>query len=259
MTQLFITSDEHIGHANIINLADRPFTSLDEMKQTIIANHNKKVPDSRGVLTVHVGDWFWHNLTLDEVMDYINQLHGRHAFMFGNHDETVEKYKNYLSTQLDFIWGENKAGGAKIFKFNKFKITADHFARRVWEGSHKGHMHVYGHSHSALPGLGRSMDIGVDGNDFTPWAIEEIVAKLEKVSPHHVINNTGEGMTEDVVNEDRTCPATTLGPGACICRGSSMVEQPTCNRQVSGSSPLPGSTVHFHPAGETCGFCKMGA
>lgn len=114
MTQLFITSDEHIGHARIIELANRPFTSLDEMKHTVITNHNKKVPNSRGVLTVHVGDWLWHNLTLDEVMDYINQLNGRHAFMFGNHDETIEKHRHYLSTQLDFIWGENKAGGRRF-------------------------------------------------------------------------------------------------------------------------------------------------
>jgi hypothetical protein len=49
-------------------------------------------------------------------------------------------------------------------------------------------------------------------------------------------------MTEDVVNEGR---------------GSSMAEQPICNRQVAGSSPVPGSTVHYHKAGETCGFCKM--
>lgn len=248
MTQLFITSDEHIGHANIIDLANRPFTSLDEMKHTVITNHNKKVPNSRGVLTVHVGDWLWHSLTFEEGMEYISQLNGRHAFMFGNHDEWIEKHRYQLISpnlpygKLDFIVGENKAGGAKIFNCDKMHVTADHFARRVWQGSHKGHGHVYGHSHSALPGLGRSFDIGVDGNNFTPWAIEEIVAKLRTIQPHHTINNTGEGMTEDVVNEGR---------------GSSMGEHRTCNRQVAGSSPVPGSTVHS--PGCVCGFCKMGS
>src|SRR5208282_1597701 len=138
MTQLFITSDEHIGHARIIDLANRPFTSLDEMKQTIVTNHNKKVPDSRGVLTVHVGDWLWHNMTLQEAIDYINLLHGRHAFMFGNHDELVERNRYHFRSTLDFVVGENKAGGAKIFNCDKMHVTADHFARRVWQGSHKG-------------------------------------------------------------------------------------------------------------------------
>ena len=222
MTQLFLTSDEHIGHQRIIELAHRPFASLDEMKQTIITNHNKKVPRSLGVLTVHIGDWLWSNMTLSEGIDYISQLNGRHAFMYGNHDEWIERSKNDLIGVLDFIVGENKAGGAKIFKCNKMKVTADHFAHRVWEGSHRGHGHVYGHSHSALTGLGRSFDIGVDGNNFTPWAIEEVVAKLEKIDPHHTVNNTGEGMTEDKV-----------------------AEKPSD----------AGSTVHFHPVGETCAFC----
>lgn len=242
MSQLFFTSDEHIDHQRIIELAGRPFVSLDEMKQTIITNHNKKVPNGRGYLTVHVGDWFWHSMTMEEAIDYINQLHGRHAFLFGNHDEFIEKYRHHFATTLDFIVGENKAGGAKVFNCDKMSITVDHFAHRVWQGSHKGHGHVYGHSHNALPGLGRSFDIGVDGNNFTPWAIEEVVAKLRTLKPHHTINNTGEGMTEDVVNEGR---------------GSSNAERPPCKREVAGSSPAPGSTVHHHKVGEYCGFCLM--
>lgn len=230
MTQLFITSDEHIGHARILELCHRPFANLGEMRETIIRNHNKKVPDSRNVLTVHVGDWLWHTLTLKEGLDYIHDLHGRHAFLYGNHDEWMVRNIEVMRGHLDFIVGENKSGGAKIFHYDNMKITADHFAHRVWEGSHKGHGHVYGHSHSALPGLGRSFDIGVDGNNFTPWAIEEIVAKMKTIPPHHTINNTGEGMTEDVVNEAR-----------------SMI------------SPWPpGKTIHFHPVGETCGFCRVG-
>lgn len=230
MTQLFITSDEHIDHANIINLANRPFASLEEMKETIIERHNKKVPASRGVLTVHVGDWIWKTMTFEDGLAYIRRLHGRHAFMYGNHDEWMEKYGQYIIPALVFVHGENKAGGAKIFKYDGMKITIDHFARRVWDGSHKGYGHVYGHSHSSLPGLGRSFDIGVDGNNFTPWAIEEIVAKMKTIPPHHTINNTGDGTTEDVVNEAR-----------------SMI------------SPWPsGKTVHFHPVGETCGFCRVG-
>lgn len=215
MANIFITSDEHIGHERIIELANRPFTSLEEMKETIIERHNKVVPNSRNFLTIHVGDWLWHNLTLDEGVAYINRLHGRHAFTFGNHDEFVEKYKSVLACPgglLNFVKGENKVGGGHLLHHNKRKLTLDHFARRVWEGSHKGHWHVYGHSHNALPGLGKSFDIGVDGHNFTPWSLEEIEAKMATLTQHHSINNTGEGMTEDVVNERH------VGPPYCQCK-----------------------------------------
>ena len=35
------TSDLHIGHKNIIDFDHRPFSSLDEMTEKIIANRNK--------------------------------------------------------------------------------------------------------------------------------------------------------------------------------------------------------------------------
>lgn len=37
----FYTSDLHIGHKSIIGFDRRPFSSLDEMTEKIIANQNK--------------------------------------------------------------------------------------------------------------------------------------------------------------------------------------------------------------------------
>jgi calcineurin-like phosphoesterase family protein len=207
---IFIISDEHLGHGGhdgrqgILKLGKgRPFAHVDEMKQHIITRHNSRVPDNPNYLTVHVGDWFWQDQSLKDILDTIHSLHGSHGFLFGNHDEAIERHRKFLTEQghLEFIVGENKAGGAKIFNFNKHKLTLNHFAQRVWEGSHKGHWHCFGHSHNALPGLGKSFDIGVDGHDFYPWSLEEIEAKMETLSAHHTLNNTGEGMIEDVVKE----------------------------------------------------------
>lgn len=205
MSNIFITSDEHIGHEQIIELANRPFTSLEEMKETIIERHNKTVPDKRSFLTIHVGDWFWHTLSYEEAEEYIKRLHGRHAFLFGNHDELIVNRRGSFATLLEFIKGENNVGGGHLLHHNKHKLTLDHFARRVWAGSHKGHWHCYGHSHNGLPGLGKSFDIGVDGHNFTPWSLEEIDYRMSTLTQHHTIENTGHGMakdgTQDVVRE----------------------------------------------------------
>ena len=40
-TKKLYTSDLHIGHKNIIGFDHRPFSSLDEMTEKIIANWNK--------------------------------------------------------------------------------------------------------------------------------------------------------------------------------------------------------------------------
>lgn len=184
--RIFVTSDEHYGHENIIKHCKRPFADVYEMRDYIIAQHNKKVPHSSECLTIHAGDMFWNDLTTKECADILYQLNGRHAFLYGNHDELIE---NNLWLRLQFLWckGENKVGGAHILNFQNRKLLISHFAHRVWERSHKGSYHVYGHSHQGLPPLGQSFDIGVEGHDYSPWSLEEIFSRMETLEPHHII------------------------------------------------------------------------
>jgi len=234
---VFVTSDEHYGHERIISLANRPFASVYEMNETIIARHNAKVPNNPNHTVIHVGDMFWQTMSIAEAVSILNRLHGRHAFIYGNHDELIEKSSEVRSMLLS-VTGENKASGSKIVKWNKHKITLNHFAQRVWDGSHKGHWHVYGHSHGALAGLGKSFDIGVDAHDFTPWSMEEIEAEMAKREAHHTIDNTG-AVGVDVVNE-----CIRIAPHVCKVNGP-------CN-----GWPKAGSTVH--EPGCECGFCLNG-
>jgi calcineurin-like phosphoesterase family protein len=211
MSSVFITSDEHFEHGprrdtgvgGIIKLTKRPFGSLEEMRETIIERHNKVVPPGRGSLVIHAGDWFWHTMPLAEALWILDRLHGRHAFIFGNHDELIERERKIFAERLDWIVGRNEVSGAEIVRFNKHKLYVTHYAQRVWPGSHKGHWHVYGHSHNGLPGLGKSFDIGVDGHDFYPWSMEEIEARMDTLPQHHTIDNTGRPDEKDNVREGR--------------------------------------------------------
>lgn len=176
MSEIFITADEHYGHENIIKYCKRPFANVSEMRDHLISQHNAKVPDNRNMLTIHVGDMFWHTVPLKEALDILYALNGRHAFIYGNHDELIEQ-QLYLRQQFDWVRGENKASGTYIVKFDKMEIFVCHYAMRVWNGSHKGSCSVYGHSHNELPVVGKSFDIGVDGH--SPWSLEEIVAVMK--------------------------------------------------------------------------------
>lgn len=37
-SNLFLTSDSHFNHANIIKFCNRPFDSVEEMNETLISN-----------------------------------------------------------------------------------------------------------------------------------------------------------------------------------------------------------------------------
>lgn len=210
----FITADEHYGHDNIIHLCNRPFTSMTEMVDTLIDRHNRKVENNPHLLTLHAGDMFWRTMLTDDIESILKRLHGRHAFLWGNHDEALER-SLYLQSLFQFhshVHVQNVAG---------HRLTVNHYAQRTWDGSHKGHWHVFGHSHGKLEResfnsgvLGKSFDIGVDSNRFEPWSMAEIAKRMESLPSHHRVEES---------------------------RGNSMVEYPICNREVVGSSPTPGS------------------
>lgn len=186
MSDVLITSDEHYGHHNIIEYCNRPFTSTDHMRETLIERHNKKVPNKKSYLTIHIGDLFWNSVPEEEAIRTIDRLHGHHAFIYGNHDELMEK-SPALRAKFDWVLGKNKDSGIQTIYFDKTKIILCHFAMRVWERSHKGSWHLYGHSHQELPPLGKSFDVGVEGHNYEPWTLEEVRTKMSTLDSHHVI------------------------------------------------------------------------
>jgi len=150
---LFFTSDEHLGHRNIIKYCGRPFASIEGMDAEIIKRHNAVVSNNDTV--IHVGDF-----TLSKnARPYIEQLKGTHIFLRGSHDR----------------WLRN-ASEIREVEINGQIIIACHYAMRVWPKSHYGSWQVFGHSHGHLAPLGKQHDVGVDNNDFTPVSFEQLKA-----------------------------------------------------------------------------------
>lgn len=58
-----------------------------------------------------------------------------------------------------------------------------HYGMRVWNGSFKGRISLYGHSHMSLPGNSQSCDVGVDCWNFYPVTIEQIKKRLKTLKP----------------------------------------------------------------------------
>lgn len=178
--RFFVTSDEHHGHENIVKMCNRPFANTREMSDVVIDRHNAKVPNDGGSLTIHVGDMFWRTLSTDDVISIMRRMHGRHAYVWGNHEDVFKRgegLKNFFLAMEHY----------STFKHNKRKYVLSHYAMRVWDKSHVGSVMLYGHSHGELPEVGLSFDIGVDSHNFEPWTMSEIEAKVATLKQHHVI------------------------------------------------------------------------
>lgn len=88
-----------------------------------------------------------------------------------------------------------KLGSREVRRMSRVYLS--HYAHVVWQASHKGVYHLYGHSHGNLEAWRERtipsalcFDVGVDVHDFRPWSWEEIHAGLAdkrgRVPPHAV-------------------------------------------------------------------------
>ncbi len=174
---VYFTSDPHFGHANIIKYAKRPFASVEEMDRAMINRWNSRV--GPGDTLYCLGDWcIWRgSRSIDEVAaSYREQLKaGRIVLLWGNHDRKGrrnEKFQRLFDGVFDLL---ELAVGAQL-------IVLCHYAMRVWNRSHHGAFHLYGHSHGSLPDdpAARSFDCGVDCFDFYPVSFDEVVERMAR-------------------------------------------------------------------------------
>lgn len=160
--KIFVTSDTHFGHANIIKYCDRPFASIAEMDEALIQRWNSRVTNKDVVY--HLGDFAFANR--ERIFDIIDRLEFKELFIVpGNHDETLldawrdvnGPFPNDVSV-LEPI--HNLSYQSKIF-------VLCHFPMAEWNKSHKGSIHLHGHTHNGsghhkTPKIDRRYDIGVD-------------------------------------------------------------------------------------------------
>jgi calcineurin-like phosphoesterase family protein len=162
MTTFWI-SDTHFGHASILRLCGRKFTDVAEQDACMIANWNGIVRPTDVVW--HLGDFAYKCKNPASVF---SRLQGQKHLVIGNHDHDDVKY-------LD---GWKSVSQMAETKVDGIRIVMCHYAMRVWNASHHGSLHFYGHSHGNLPGDRQSLDVGVDVWDFRPVRLEEIQERL---------------------------------------------------------------------------------
>jgi len=180
MTILF-TADHHYGHNNIIRFQDRPFESVHEMNLEMTQRWNAVVKPEDTVY--HLGDFSWNPRTAREAL---NRLNGTIHLVEANHEHAALKFRDRFASVSPLMEVQvpdpDAPRGTQL-------IVLCHFAMRVWNKSHWGSWHLYGHSHGKLADLPESLsfDVGVDCWDFTPLSyqqVKEIMARKTWTPPH---------------------------------------------------------------------------
>jgi len=179
--EIFFTSDTHFNHVKCVELfRNHRFNNLEEMNETIIQNWNNVV--SKGDKVYHLGDFALGRPS--DARQILDRLNGQIFLIRGNHDQVAE----HKLCRDKFVWIKD----VHKLKIGEQKIYLCHYAWRVWNCSHHGSWHLYGHSHGSLPDLDSSLsfDVGVDCWNYTPVSMDQIrlrmCAKTWKPVDHHI-------------------------------------------------------------------------
>jgi calcineurin-like phosphoesterase family protein len=161
---VFFTSDTHFGDSRVLRIDKRPFRSIPEHDEALIARWNETVAEGDEVW--HLGDFALH-VKPERIEALLNGLNGRKHLITGNNDgpDTLAA-KGWASVQA---YAELLLDGRAL--------VLCHYAFRTWKNMGRGWLDLHGHSHGLLKPQTRQYDVGVDVWDYRPVTLETILGR----------------------------------------------------------------------------------
>lgn len=190
MSNIFFTSDTHIGHVNIIKYCSRPFGNVEDMREGLIERWNSVV--KKEDIVYHLGDFSLQPRHVEGVLSRLNRRE-LHLYL-GNHDKPFHGEKKWLDQYK--AWGFTTIQWTGRFSHDSLKLPYVNLCHLPYRGAgdaggyEKGDEERYpdfrleddgewlfhGHSHNPSEKRVRHkmIDVGVDANDYTPVSIEQL-------------------------------------------------------------------------------------
>jgi len=166
MTDIFIISDTHFGHENILNFKTengskvREFKDVHDMNETMIERWNKTVKDND--IVYHLGDVYF-----EKGHQVLPRLKGRKRLVLGNHDNAKSLYLHNAFQKI-MLWREFK-------EFNCVMTHVPVHESSLFKRKYNLHGHIHNNSHRGLIEDERYINCCVEVNDYTPRHIEDIL------------------------------------------------------------------------------------
>ena len=174
----WFSSDLHISHQNIVELRKRnpgcPFDTMEQMDELIYENFSHFAKRDRVYL---LGDIAWGRESLEKFFCHLHSQKVEIHWILGNHDK-----KNCKGVVFPF---PVFVGDTEMVKQNKAQnpIFLSHYQHLLWDRSHYGVYHLFGHSHVStqdrlysrvFEGLDKSMNVNCEFYNYAPITREEV-------------------------------------------------------------------------------------
>lgn len=195
MVDIWLISDTHFGHDNIIRYCGRPFDNAAHMTEAMVERWNAVVRPSHHVY--HLGDVAVSQAVLHAVMP---RLAGHKRLLLGNHDNhaPIADYARYfdkitLWRPLDFLI------------LSHVPLPRDNFPGKT-------RVNVHGHIHEKRSPAGPYLNACVEHTDYAPVHLDDYLARARKIVKNEPPDRHRYGCPYD--GDDITDPR----PADCCCK-----------------------------------------
>jgi calcineurin-like phosphoesterase family protein len=161
MGNIFIVSDTHFHHENIIKYCNRPFTSAEEMDEKLVENWNSVVRQQDKVY--HLGDVYFPKYR-KEKQGILARLDGTKRLLLGNHDSGKDQFLQKHFKEI-YMWRSLK----------EFGLLLTHVPVHPSSLSEKLKWNIHGHIHDKDSPEGPYKNACVEKHSYTPQPIESFM------------------------------------------------------------------------------------
>lgn len=175
MSHIYLISDTHFNHKNIIAYENRPFQSVAEMNSALIHNWNQIIhPDDT---VIHLGDVGLGSETMLKII--VPALNGHKILIMGNHDTKSKSFYHDC--------GFEEAVHTKMLTYHGYCIYLSHRPESRPGDGQKYDLHFYGHIHDkfadTMPTVARNgACLCVERWDYKPVDIDEVIELCKNAS-----------------------------------------------------------------------------
>ena len=167
-TMIYLIGDLHLDHTNIIKYCNRPFSSVEEMNETLVKRWNETVTVEDTVYYLgdiaygrgsRDGSWWWQ------------KLNGNKILIKGNHDRK-ESIRGITPVHK---WHIAELGGVRFLL-----IHSPDYDKPEWDG-----WMIHGHHHNNFPELyplvnkeKKTINVSAEMLDYYPLSLNELLNLL---------------------------------------------------------------------------------
>lgn len=164
MQKVFMISDHHFGHKNIIDFESRPFSNVEEMTAVMVERWNSVVGKDDRVF--HLGDFSL--LNKEKTREIVSNLNGYKFLVMGNHDRGRTRAW-WLDAGFDEV--------------SEYPVVYSGFYflshEPMYMNKHMPYANIHGHIHGQKYEGHQYVNVSVEHWDFTPVSFDQIKKMFE--------------------------------------------------------------------------------